>query len=57
MDSDTALVAALLEAFRCVDDEGIVRDCVGYDEKYTPGEIMDMILTTVDELTDGGAKR
>lgn len=57
MDSDTALVAALLEAFRCVDDEGVVRDCVGYDEKYTPGEIMDVILTTVDELTDGGAKR
>ena len=57
MDSDTALVAALLEAFRCVDKEGIVRDCVGNDEKYTPGEIMDVILTTVDELTDGGAKR
>ena len=57
MDSDTALVAALLEAFRCVDEEGIVRDCVGNDEKYTPGEIMDVILTTADELTDGGAKR
>ena len=57
MDSDTALVAALLEAFRCVDEEGIARDCVADDEKYTPGEIMDVILTTADELTEGGARR
>lgn len=55
ISEDVTLVAALLSAFGCVGEDGIVNDCVGYGGSYTPGEIMDVILDTVDKITGEGA--
>ena len=45
---DTVNVEDLLEAFNCIDEDGIVRDCTDPTEMYTPGEIMDVIAEVAE---------